>query len=267
MASKDIIEICSKEVSEMSITDFQAAQKWSKLPRNTQQLLLNNVFCSACGVTTIVEYTLHNDKFGILLKVNVRNVVKTLQGWLRMNKNNSGNKALLVIDIQEDATGKTASKPYENSKELIDNVNSVINNSEKKGITVIYIKHEIISNFLNGIMMRNKFIKGTPGSEIDSRIKIINNYIFSKDKGDALSNLELDGFLKRNNINELFMVGLDAAACVYKTSIGAISRGYKTVVLKDAIVTSNMGEMPKILDKYKKRGILLTSIAEFKEIN
>lgn len=52
----------------MSISDFQAAQKWAKLPRNTQQLLINNVFCFACGVTTIVKYSLNNDKHGILLK-------------------------------------------------------------------------------------------------------------------------------------------------------------------------------------------------------
>lgn len=52
----------------MTVTDFKAAQKWSKLPRNMQELLLNNVFCSTCGVTTLVEYSMHNDKFGILLK-------------------------------------------------------------------------------------------------------------------------------------------------------------------------------------------------------
>jgi hypothetical protein len=53
--------------------------------------------------------------------------------------NIDSNKALLVIDIQEDATGKTASKPYKNSKELIDNANLVISASEKAGIAVIYI--------------------------------------------------------------------------------------------------------------------------------
>ena len=52
----------------MSVLDFKAAQKWAKLPRNIQGLLLTNVFCSACGVTTIVEYTLQDDKFGVLLK-------------------------------------------------------------------------------------------------------------------------------------------------------------------------------------------------------
>jgi nicotinamidase-related amidase len=181
--------------------------------------------------------------------------------------NINNNKALLVIDIQEDATGKTTNKPYKNSKELIDTVNSVINNSEKEGITVIYIKHQMNSNFLNKIIMGNRFIKGTPGSEIDSRIEIINNNIFSKDKGDALSNSKLDDFLKQNNINEIFIVGLDATACVYKTAIGAIKRGYKAVVLKDGIVTSNMEKMPRILDEYEKRGILLTSIDKFIEMN
>lgn len=52
----------------MSIIDFQAAQKWAKLSRDTQQLLVNNVFCSTCGMTTIVDYTLHDDDLGILLK-------------------------------------------------------------------------------------------------------------------------------------------------------------------------------------------------------
>lgn len=32
----------------MSVTDFQAVQKWAKIPRNRQQLIVNNVFCSAC---------------------------------------------------------------------------------------------------------------------------------------------------------------------------------------------------------------------------
>jgi NADH pyrophosphatase NudC (nudix superfamily) len=52
----------------MEVTDFKAYQKWVKLPKNIQKLLINNVFCSNCGVTTIVQYTVHNDKAGIVLK-------------------------------------------------------------------------------------------------------------------------------------------------------------------------------------------------------
>ena len=52
----------------MSVIDFKAAQKWAKVPKNIQELLINNVFCSSCKVTTITDYTLHDDKFGVLLK-------------------------------------------------------------------------------------------------------------------------------------------------------------------------------------------------------
>lgn len=52
----------------MPIIDFKATQKWAKLPKDIKDLLVNTVLCSTCGVTTIVKYTLHDDKIGILLK-------------------------------------------------------------------------------------------------------------------------------------------------------------------------------------------------------
>ena len=52
----------------MSVTDIKAARKWNKIPKNIQERLVNNVFCSDCGVTTIVEYSMYNDKLGVLLK-------------------------------------------------------------------------------------------------------------------------------------------------------------------------------------------------------
>jgi hypothetical protein len=52
----------------MAVIDFKAAQKWAKVPKDMQELLKNNVFCSSCKVTTITDYTLHDDKFGVLLK-------------------------------------------------------------------------------------------------------------------------------------------------------------------------------------------------------
>ena len=47
----------------MSVIDFKAAHKWSKIPKFMQERLLSNVFCSVCGVTTIVDFSMHNDKF------------------------------------------------------------------------------------------------------------------------------------------------------------------------------------------------------------
>ncbi len=52
----------------MTVINFQAAKKWSKIPKEFQEKLISNVFCSTCGVTKIKDYTLNDDDFGILLK-------------------------------------------------------------------------------------------------------------------------------------------------------------------------------------------------------
>ncbi|MGV8981159.1 isochorismatase family cysteine hydrolase [Clostridium sp.] len=181
---------------------------------------------------------------------------------------NVGTKALLVIDIQEDATGKTARKPlpYKNSEELINNVNLVIRNCKEKNFVVVYVKHEIQNNILNRILV-GKFIKDTAGSEIDSKVNISSNYVYSKNKGDAFSNPEFADFLKQSSIDEIFIVGLDASDCVLKTSIGAKNRGYRVVVFKDAITTMNMNKMPKLLNKYLDKGIELATIEEFQKFS
>lgn len=51
-----------------NLIDITAAKKWGKIPPDIQQLLINNVFCSKCGVTTIIDYSMYNDRYGILLK-------------------------------------------------------------------------------------------------------------------------------------------------------------------------------------------------------
>lgn len=183
------------------------------------------------------------------------------------NEHDVINRALLVIDIQEDATGKTARKPlpYKNSTELIENVNLLINVCKENGVFVIYIKHEINNNILSRRLW-GRFIAGTVGSQIDSRINIIDNYIYSKNKGDAFSNPKLDAFLKENHIDEVFITGLDASACVLKTSLGAKNKGYGVTVLKDAIITMRMDKMPKLLEKYLEHEIEISSAEKFIEI-
>lgn len=52
----------------MSVTNIEAMRKWKKIPKDFRQKLINNVFCSKCYTTTIVDYTLHNEDAGVLLK-------------------------------------------------------------------------------------------------------------------------------------------------------------------------------------------------------
>lgn len=48
--------------------DIKVIQKWNKIPKHIQKKLLDNVFCSTCGTTTIVDYSMYDDKAGILIK-------------------------------------------------------------------------------------------------------------------------------------------------------------------------------------------------------
>jgi len=57
-----------KRVDVMSVIDFEAAKRWNRISQKTKQFILENVFCSTCGITKLVEYTLHNDDSGIILK-------------------------------------------------------------------------------------------------------------------------------------------------------------------------------------------------------
>ncbi|MFT9493946.1 iron chaperone [Anaerosolibacter sp.] len=66
-ACKEIIDY-HKSNQSSDVTDLKALKKWAKVPSNIQQLLINNVYCLKCGVTTIIDYGIHNDRFGLVLK-------------------------------------------------------------------------------------------------------------------------------------------------------------------------------------------------------
>jgi transcription elongation factor Elf1 len=52
----------------LSVSDFNAEKKWRSLPKDLQKKLISNVFCRSCGETTIVDYSVLDEKFGIVLK-------------------------------------------------------------------------------------------------------------------------------------------------------------------------------------------------------
>ncbi len=66
-AIKEIVDYHNARRST-AVTDIKAAKKWAEISPDIHQLIIDNVFCSKCGVTTIVDYALQNDRFGIVLK-------------------------------------------------------------------------------------------------------------------------------------------------------------------------------------------------------
>ncbi|VBB09213.1 Hypothetical protein LUCI_4500 [Lucifera butyrica] len=161
-------------------------------------------------------------------------------------------KALLVIDVQEDSTGKILKPPflYQSGSDLfISKINKIIEAANNDGVLVVYTR-------------MNSKMEDTPGSKLDARLKKINDNIFLKDKLDAFSSSDgrFEKFItNQKNIKELYIIGLDATLCVNETARAAVRRGYKTTVLSDAITTISNKGINEIINDYKNSGILVTT--------
>lgn len=176
-------------------------------------------------------------------------------------------KALLVIDIQEDCTGTTAKPPfpYKTSEILIATVNKIIEVASKRNMIIVYIKHEfegLLGRTISKVFCKGIAIKGNPGTEIDKRVIIMSDYIFSKSKPNAFSNLNLEAFLSNHQVNELYIVGLDAAFCVNATAKGALKKGYKVSIIKDGIALLKENRWDDLMKNYEQGGITLITSEE-----
>lgn len=178
-------------------------------------------------------------------------------------KKDTTKQALLVIDIQEGITGKDAANDdyLMKSEKLIKIVNHIADSSAKKNIPVIYIKNEI-SNFLINIL-NSSLAKGSAGAELDSRLKVVSNFIINKDKSDAFSNPILDSLLIKNNINKLVFVGLDLARCVNSTIQAANNRNYDICLISDALLSKSDSLKNAMLDKFKQSGFEIITSEEY----
>lgn len=177
-------------------------------------------------------------------------------------------EALLVIDIQEGITGEASSDDFftSHSEMLIKIVNHIIDSSARYNIPIVYVKNEISNPLIN--ILNNSLAKGSPGAELDSRLKIASDYIINKDKSDAFCNPLLDSILIKNGINKLVFTGLDLAQCVNSTILAAKNRNYKICVISDAVITKPDSLKNGILEKFKKSGFEIISSEEYiKRIN
>lgn len=157
-------------------------------------------------------------------------------------------KALLVVDVQEDCTGKILKPPFlyqKDSDAFISKLNKIIDAANNDGVLVIY-------------MTMNSKMEDTPGAKLDSRLKVINNNIFLKDNMDAFlsSDHKFERFLTdKKETKELYLIGLDATLCIYETAKDAVKRGYKTTIITDAITTISDKKIDEIIADYKTNGI------------
>lgn len=165
-------------------------------------------------------------------------------------------QAILIVDIQNDFTGVNAKMPVDKNQatEMITNLNKLIDKTDISKTEIIYIGNEYSKKDILNIFRNFASIQGTDGTKLDERLHIINKTYFPKNKGNAFSNPDLGIYLKQKNIDEIFVSGLYAEACIYATVKGGIKLKYKVNVLTDCIATKSDKKRNKTILKYEKIG-------------
>ena len=160
-------------------------------------------------------------------------------------------KALVVIDIQNDIT-----KHY---RDIIDSINSAIDWAADLGMTVIYIKHNNLSPGTR------TFKPDTRGSEFAPELKVVSNHIFVKTKANALTSEAFLEYIRENGIDEFYITGADATACVKSTCFNMTKAGYTVHVIADCVTSYDLKKMPGMLSYYAEKGCAVKTLAEYME--
>ena len=154
----------------------------------------------------------------------------------------------MIIDIQNDIT--------KNYKDVIDNINVAIDWAVANGIHVVYIRHEYLSDTMK------KFKPNTFGSELASDLKVVSSNIFTKHKQDACSSEGFMDFIKKNEIEEIYLAGADAFVCVKSTCYNLCKANYSVNVLADCITSFDKRKIDEMLRYYESKGSKIVTLSD-----
>ena len=157
-------------------------------------------------------------------------------------------KALVVIDLQNDIT-----KHY---RDIAQNINAAIDWAVSEGMHIVYIKH---NNITSGT---RTFKPGTHGEELVPELKVVSVNIFVKTKSNALTSEDFVAFIAANDINEFYVVGADATACVKSTCFNMRKAGYTVHVIADCVTSYDLKKIPEMLAYYARQGCEVKPLAE-----
>ncbi|MDX8365618.1 cysteine hydrolase family protein [Cytobacillus sp. IB215665] len=120
----------------------------------------------------------------------------------------------------------------------------------------MYIGNEYESNqFIVNFFTKKSALKGSEGAELDERLLMVNEIYFSKNKSNALSNLDLVSYLNANRINHIVIVGLFAEACVAATALDSIRKNFTVTVVRVAVASANDSKREKSLKYLNSKGV------------
>lgn len=158
-------------------------------------------------------------------------------------------KALVIIDIQNDIT--------KNYKYIIDNINKAVEWAQGKEMMIVYIKH---NNITAGT---RTFKPDTKGEQLVPELSVVSDHIFVKTKANALTSVDFTHFIADNELDEFYICGADATACVKSTCYNMVKAGYMVHVLSDCVTSYDLKKVDEMLAYYEKKGCEVRQLVEY----
>lgn len=147
-------------------------------------------------------------------------------------------KALIVIDMQNDYLWEKRKKKFSyDTDTLVNSVNALIDEYNNDNCDVIYVRQVIQNTPLNGLLFGYS-LQGTEGAELYPKLNVVSQYCFDKSISDAFSNNDFLNLVKEKEYEVLHLCGLDECGCVAATALGAVGRGFKAEIIRNATATA-----------------------------
>ena len=111
------------------------------------------------------------------------------------------------------------------------------------------------------------FKPDTKSAELAPELKVVSNHIFVKTKANALTSEAFSAFIRENGMDEFYITGADATACVKSTCFNMTKAGYTVHVISDCVTSYDLKKLPEMLKYYADKGCEVKTLAEYMESN
>ena len=179
-------------------------------------------------------------------------------------------KALLIVDVQNDfcpggALGvKDGDKVVPVINKIIDDFDFVISSQDWHPQDSVHFEKWV-----------PHCVADTPGADFHPDLKVeridlkLKKGTANKDDGYSAfeaTNASLSEFLRKNKITNLYVCGLTTDYCVKATVLDALSQGFHTYVITDAVkpVNAQPGDDTKALNQMYRAGAVLVESGDIK---
>ncbi len=122
---------------------------------------------------------------------------------------------------------------------------------------IVYIRH---NNITAGTRTFKPYSKG---AELVPELNVVSDNIFVKTKSNALTSEEFAVFISDHQINEFFVCGADATACVKSTCFNMTKAGYTVHVISDCVTSFDLKKVDEMLKYYESKGCEVKALAEY----